>query len=117
MLFKTRLIVKESTKLGRLLVLVFIDLMDLFEQTMATHYDYRTIQKTFGHTEAFKNLHQLIVKIADELENLSVYVISNELPRKLYDFNADLEAAKLSIDRAEQELDISALVFYYLRQP
>ncbi|HEY0669427.1 MAG TPA: FUSC family membrane protein [Sphingobacteriaceae bacterium] len=110
LLFKTRIIVKESTRLGRLLVLVFIDLMDLFEQTMATHYDYKTIQVTFGKTKAFSALHKLILKLADELENLSLYIISNEAPVKLHDFTRDLEKAKLHIDNAERELGISTLV-------
>lgn len=110
LLFKTRIIVKESTKIGRLLVLVFIDLMDLFEQTMATHYDYKTIQVTFGKTKAFRSLHKLILKLADELENLSLYIISNEAPVKLHDFNIDLEKAKVHIDNAERELGVSTLV-------
>lgn len=110
LLFKTRIIVQESTRLGRLLVLVFVDLMDLFEQTMATHYDYKTIQTTFGKTKAFDALHKLILKLADELENLSLYIISNEAPVKLHNFNSDLEKAKLYIDNAEQEMGVSTIV-------
>ncbi|HXI00171.1 MAG TPA: FUSC family membrane protein [Sphingobacteriaceae bacterium] len=110
LLFKSTTIVKESTKIGRLLVLVFIDMMDLFEQTMATQSDYKTIEKTFGKTQAFNALYKLILKIADELENLSLYITSNTLPKKLHNLNADLEAAKSSIDEAEQQLGISTIV-------
>src|ERR1700761_2132934 len=37
LLFKSRLMVKESTTSSRVLVLTFIDLVDMYEQIMATH--------------------------------------------------------------------------------
>jgi hypothetical protein len=43
MLFKTREIVRESTQEGRFLVVVFVDIIDLFEQIMSTF----TITNTF----------------------------------------------------------------------
>ena len=109
LLFKTRLMVKESTLSGRLLILVFVDIVDLFEQTMATHYDYQAIRNTFGKTETLKEFNKIIVKLAEELENLSYYVISNDKPRRLHDFKPDLEKIKLSIDKVE-ELGIHAIV-------
>ena len=40
MLFKSRVMVRESTNASRILVLTFVDLVDMYEQIMATHYDY-----------------------------------------------------------------------------
>ena len=40
-LFKTREIVRESTPQGRFLLLVFVDMVDLFEQVMSTYYNYK----------------------------------------------------------------------------
>lgn len=49
-LFKTRKILVDSTPTGRTLLLTFIDLVDLYEQSMATHYNYVDIHKAYAHT-------------------------------------------------------------------
>ncbi len=102
LLFKTRLMVKESTLAGRLLILVFVDIVDLFEQTMATHYDYLTLHKTFGKSNSLKEFKSIIIKLSEELENLSYYIISNEIPQRLYDFKFELERLKKCIDLVEE---------------
>jgi uncharacterized membrane protein (TIGR01666 family) len=102
LLFKTRLMVKESTLTGRLLILVFVDIVDLFEQTMATHYDYLTLHKTFGKSNSLKEFKSIIIKLSEELENLSYYIISNEIPQRLYDFKYELERLKKCIDLVEE---------------
>jgi uncharacterized membrane protein (TIGR01666 family) len=109
LLFKTRLMVKESTHVGRLLILVFVDIVDLFEQTMATHYDYQAIRNTFGKTDSLNEFNKIILKLAEELENLSYYIVSNKKPIRLHDFKPELEKLKSSIDQVE-ELGINGLV-------
>lgn len=109
LLFKTKLMVKESTHIARLLIIVFVDIVDLFEQTMATHYDYQAIRNTFGRTQSLKQFNSIIIKLSEELENLSYYIISNKKPIKLHDFKPELEKLKASIDKVE-ELGINGLV-------
>lgn len=109
-LFKSRLMIKESTSTGRQMVMVFVDILDLFEQTMATHYDYRKIRSNFGDTHILAHFRDIILKLAEELENLSHYIISNEQPIPLYDFQPQLEELKKSIDRVESEYGINNLV-------
>lgn len=110
LLFKSRLLIKESTATGRRLVMVFVDILDLFEQTMATHYDYGKIRRNFGHTHVLGQFRNTILKLSEELENLSYYIISNEQPEPLYDFQPELEALKSSIDLVESQYGISNLV-------
>lgn len=102
LLFKTRVMVKETTFAGRLLILVFVDVMDLFEQTMATHYDYHELHKRFEKSDSLKHLKKVIVKLAVELENLSYFIISNEMPHRLNDFKSELENLKQVIDGVEE---------------
>lgn len=102
LLFKTRVMVKETTFAGRLLILVFVDIMDLFEQTMATHYDYRELHKKFDESKSLKEFEKIIIKLAEELENLSYYIISDEMPIRLYDFKSELENLKYVIDEVEK---------------
>lgn len=109
LLFKTRLMIEESTSTGRLLILVFVDIVDLFEQSMATHYDYQAIRNTYGKTETLNRFKEIIIKMADELENLSFSIIKNVKPRRLHDFKTDLENLKLSIDNVEEQ-GINSLV-------
>lgn len=109
LLFKTRLMIEESTSTGRLLILVFVDIVDLFEQSMATHYDYQALRNTYGKTETLNRFKEIIIKLADELENLSFSIIKNVKPRRLHDFKTDLENLKLSIDNVEEQ-GINSLV-------
>jgi uncharacterized membrane protein (TIGR01666 family) len=109
LLFKSRLMVKESTNAGRLLILSFVDIIDLFEQTMATHYDYQLIRNTYGKTEALEGFKEIIIKYSEELENLSYYIISNDKPERQYHYKPELEKLKLSIDKVE-ESGVNALV-------
>jgi len=102
LLFKTRYNLKESTLVGRLLILVFVDVVDLFEQAMATQYDYRNLHKTFGRLNALKEFKSIINKLSDELENLSYYIISNQIPKRLNDFKYELEILKKCIDQVEE---------------
>ncbi|WP_411273432.1 FUSC family membrane protein [Daejeonella sp.] len=109
LLFKSRLMVKESTNTGRLLILVFVDIVDLFDQSMATHYDYQAIRNTFGRTNVLDGFKDIIVKFSEELENLSYFIISNDKPERLHHYKEALDALKLNIDKLE-ELEISNLV-------
>ncbi len=109
LLFKSRLMVKESTGAGRLLILVFVDIVDLFEQTMSTHYDYQAIRNTYGKTNALRGFKEAIIKFSEELENLSYFIISNDKPERLHHYKAELEALKSNIDLVEEHA-ISNLV-------
>jgi uncharacterized membrane protein (TIGR01666 family) len=98
MLFKNRLVVKESNGTSRLLVLTFIDLVDMFEQIMATHYDYSYIREKFKDTGILNEVNRIIHHMADELDDLAYIVLSNTRHKHLMDFNIELEKLKLKID-------------------
>jgi YccS/YhfK family integral membrane protein len=97
-LFKSRVLVKESTNASRVLVLSFIDLVDLFEQIMATHYDYAEIRKRFGNTGILDEIARVLHQMAHEMENIGYAVLSNRRYAYSHDFNAELEHLKLKID-------------------
>ena len=103
-LFKNKMITRNQTNTARLLILIFSDINDLFEQSMATHYDYQAIHSTFGETGVLEQFHEIIHKIGLELENLGVDINANERPRPLNDFQPQLEQLKISIDKIENNL-------------
>jgi uncharacterized membrane protein (TIGR01666 family) len=110
-LFKSRLLVKESTNASRLLVLTFVDLVDLYEHIMATHYDYNSIREKFGKTGVLEEIGKLLQRMADELDNIGFAILSNTRYRHLKSFDTDLEELKLKIDAVgESEHGTSNLV-------
>ena len=109
-LFKSRIVMKDSTPTGRMLVLTFVDIVDLFEQTMATFYDYDAIRKTYGQTEVLNHFRIVIEKIAEELEDLSYIITSNYAVAKMNDLQPYLGRLKDQIDLVESEHGLNNLV-------
>jgi len=98
LLFKSRQVVKESTNASRILVLTFIDLVDMFESIMATHYDYAAIRERFKGTGILKEISTIINSMANELENIGFAILSNTRYKNLHDFIPELEELKDKID-------------------
>lgn len=100
-LFKTREIVKESTAEGRKLLLSFIDLMDLYEQSMASHYDYNAIQLQYQHHQILPLLHHTIVEIAEEINHLGTAIHNGNTVEPLHYFPPKFMQIKQRLDELE----------------
>ncbi|WP_256012512.1 FUSC family protein [Desertivirga xinjiangensis] len=109
-LFKTRMITKEPTNTARLLILLFSDIVDLFEQSMATHYDYKEIHSSFKGLSVLREFQVIIQNIADELENIGQDVTANERPRPLHNFQPQLEQLKYHIDMVDNNLVLKKIL-------
>ena len=96
--FKSRLLVRESTGASRLLVLTFVDLVDMYEQIMATHYDYGHIREKYKDTGILNEIARILHHMADELDDIAYIVLSNTRHRHMKDFSVELEKLKLKID-------------------
>jgi len=72
LIFKTRSIVKESTHTSRVLMMVFLDVSDLFERTMTSHQDYDKLHHYFDNTGILKEYHELILELSDELDTIGI---------------------------------------------
>ncbi|HVW96716.1 MAG TPA: FUSC family membrane protein [Mucilaginibacter sp.] len=99
-LFKSRVAVKESTAPSRMMVLTFVDLVDIFGQIMATHYDYNYLREKFGKTGLLKQIADILNDMGGELDNLAFMVLSNTRKGSLRDFDAALQTLKINIDEA-----------------
>lgn len=89
LLFKTRSIVKESTHTGRVLMMVFMDVADLFEVAMTSHQDYEKLHRYFDDTEILTEYRHLINTLADELDEIGIALKSGR--RSGYDKRIDAE--------------------------
>jgi uncharacterized membrane protein (TIGR01666 family) len=71
LLFKTREIVRDSTPEGRFLMLVFVDMVDLYEQVMSTYYDYKHLHDQFDEVGILSSYERVINRIASELDEIA----------------------------------------------
>ncbi|MEO7536335.1 MAG: FUSC family protein, partial [Ferruginibacter sp.] len=98
LLYKNRELIAESSTNGKLLILTFADLMELYEQITATWYDYESLREKFGHTGILENIGDTIRSIADELDNIGLAIQSNMAGKKEYKLATELEKIKAKID-------------------
>ncbi|CAN5334217.1 hypothetical protein BH09BAC6_BH09BAC6_19960 [soil metagenome] len=99
LLFKSRVMVKESTAPSRILVLTFVDLVDMYEQIMVTHYDYTYIREKFKDTGVLTEIANLLQSMADELDNIAYMVLSNTRSKHNPELTIQLEQLKTRIDQ------------------
>ncbi|HEY6975142.1 MAG TPA: FUSC family membrane protein [Chitinophagaceae bacterium] len=76
LLFKSRDIVKESTNTGRTLVMIFLDIVDLFERAMTSYQDYKALHHYFDGTDILLRFKQLILELSKELDEIGLAVKS-----------------------------------------
>jgi uncharacterized membrane protein (TIGR01666 family) len=108
-LFKSRVLVQESTNASRILVLTFVDLVDMFEKIMATHYDYAYIREKFKTTGILNEIAGILQGMADEVDNIAYMVLTNTRKRRKRYFNTSLEQLKSRIDEIGEDASTSNL--------
>ncbi|WP_181303965.1 FUSC family membrane protein [Rufibacter sp. XAAS-G3-1] len=103
LLFKSRQMVKESTEAGRTLVMTFVDMVDLYEQVTAIHYDYTSIRERFGGTGVLQEIAEVIEHLADELDNIGFAIQANLRHKNLLNMSQKLEELKARIDAVGEQ--------------
>src|SRR5664279_499109 len=98
LLYKSRDFVKESTNTGRITLLIFIDINDLFERVMSLQMHHRQFHEYFdqsGILEIFKNF---LIIISDELNQTGIalksgraFPMNDRLDKELAHFKNDFE--------------------------
>lgn len=100
-LFKTREIIRESTPEGRFLLLVFVDMVDLFEQVMSTYYNYKQLHEQFDSVGILPQYEGVINKIADSLDEIAFALKSGGTPTLSADLVNDVAQLKAEITTLE----------------
>ncbi|MES2849258.1 MAG: FUSC family membrane protein [Bacteroidota bacterium] len=78
LLYKSRHIIKDSTTTGRILVMIFTDIVDLFERTMTSYQDYKALHEAFDDDEILQQYRELILELSNELDEIGIAVKSGE---------------------------------------
>ncbi len=76
LLFKSRDIIKDSTTTGRTLLMMFTDIVDLFERTMTSYHDYKGLHHTFKDDDILEQYRLLVLEMANELDEIGIAVKS-----------------------------------------
>lgn len=100
-LFRTRKLLSDTSLTGRRLLLTFVDLIDLYEQTNATHYSYSKIHEQYGHTTILPYYHSVILQLAEELEHIGEGLHNHEHVTPIHDFRPRLALIKSKVDEIE----------------
>jgi uncharacterized membrane protein (TIGR01666 family) len=109
LLFHKRM-VKDPNPYGRQLIMMLVDMIDLFEESTATLYDYKALRATYGGTKALKAIHKTLHCISNELDLLASQLTADEEIRPSTDFLKELNHLKAAIDDVETSYHIPNLV-------
>ncbi|HEX9513536.1 MAG TPA: FUSC family membrane protein [Puia sp.] len=78
LLFKGRDMVKESTHTGRILFMIFLDIVDLFERVITSQQDYPSLHRFFDKSDLLEECRQLILDMAVELDEIGIAIKSGK---------------------------------------
>lgn len=97
-LFKNPKIVQENSQEGRLLLVIFVDMVDLYEQIMSTFYNYQKLHKQFDHTGILNDFEYILNLLSEQIDEISESLkdgskpeINLLLPRKLTTLKSKIE--------------------------
>ncbi|WP_052323727.1 FUSC family membrane protein [Flavihumibacter sp. ZG627] len=105
MLFKTRDIVRESTHTSRILMMIFLDSVDLFERVMTSQQDYKQLHEQMDDTNLLPAFRNIILKLAAETEDIGLALQEGKASSP----DTDLEREIRSVEENFLKLRISAM--------
>lgn len=94
LLFKTRIIVKESTHTGRVLLKIYLDVNELFESVMTTYQQYKILHDHFDSTGILEDYRQVILSLSDELYETGLAIKSGDTSVIKTGFLSDIKATR-----------------------
>jgi uncharacterized membrane protein YccC len=109
LLFHKRMI-KDPNPYGRQLIMMLVDMIDLFEESTATLYNYEALRATYGGTKALKAIYKTLHCISNELDLLASQLTADEEIRPSKDFLKELNNLKAAIDDVETSYHLPNLV-------
>ena len=89
LLYKSRDIVKESTNTGRITLLIFIDINDLFERMMSLQLHHKLFHQYFDQSDILQSFKNFLLLLSEELNETGIALKSGNA----YPMNERLEKA------------------------
>ncbi len=98
LLFKSRNIVKESTNTGRVILLIFLEINDLFERMMSAQLDHKLLHQNFDNTDILDKFKNILLLISEELNETGItvksgnpYLMTEKLGQALVSLKKDID--------------------------
>lgn len=89
--FKTRQIVNESTTQSRILMLMFLNSIDLYDKLLTSENDYKRMNLVFGDSALLQKIYYFLLLMADEITNLGISLQSGSEFRQITNFDEELK--------------------------
>ena len=106
LLFKTRRFVADSSPKSRNLMMIYLDSLDLFEQTMYSYYDYEKLHKNIGDTGLLNRYYGLIHQLAAAIEYVGITIQMGSPVKKGVDLTQRIgDLRKLTDDELDRTRD------------
>lgn len=103
-LLKRRSAQQGTTSINKSLVLIFLDIVDLQEQIMASQTDYRALQKEFKGQDILEKFHRLILEFAREIEVIGLAVAAGQKSLPQSNLKFEIEKVKKGITAIAMEM-------------
>ncbi|WP_417429650.1 FUSC family membrane protein [Halpernia sp.] len=116
--FRTRQIIKESTTTSRLLMLMFLNSIDLHEKLMTSESDYKTLHQDLKNQEVLSAMNVFLLNLAAEITNIGIDLQSGIKSKPLANVDDELDKLYTTYyDYRNKELSAENLEnFMILRQ-
>lgn len=108
-LFKNPKIVQENSQEGRLLLVIFVDMVDLYEQIMSTFYNYQKLHKQFDHTGILVDFKHILNLLSEQIDEISESLKDGSKPEINLLLPRKLNALKIKIDTFTENDTISVI--------
>lgn len=99
LLFKTRRLVADPSPRSRSLMMIYLDSLDLFEQSMYSYQNYEDLHKSLDNSGLLNRYYGLILELAAGLEYIGLSVQMGRPVKKHFDVTRRLSEVKQNTDQ------------------
>jgi len=104
LLLKRRSAQQGTSSISKSMVLIFLDLVDLQEQIMASQIDYKALQQNFGEQNILEKFHHLILEYAQELKDIGLAVMAGQRSMPRANLRHDIEKVQQAVGEIRKTL-------------
>lgn len=103
-LLKRRSAIQGSNSVSRSLVMIFTEAVDILEQAMASHIDYKQLHTLFDKTGILRQYWELISHLAAELEDIGNAVLSGSRSYPTRNLEREIDLVLHEVDDLAEEM-------------
>ena len=103
LLFATRRFLGDASPRSRALMMIFLDSLDLFEQTMYSYQNYEHLQKTLDKSGLLNRYYGLILELAAGLEYIGITIQAGNPIKRDFDITRRIGDLKQTTDEQLQQ--------------